>query len=110
MIWMLSILILPEKLDFEYLEKHVGDRKFIEIKSAEKPSDAILQTIVSNTSVDFVRYLKPVLPVLSRKDLKVPFSYCDDMLKYGKEKDSSLWELAVLYECARGSVDESTCF
>ena len=102
--------ILPEGLNAEFIEQHEGDRKFIEIKSGAKFSDEIIKTLESNTSVDFVRYLKPVLPVLSRKDLEVPFMYCDDMLKYGKTHDLTLWELAVLYECARGNVDEATVF
>ena len=32
------------------------------------------------------------------------------MLKYGKENNLSLWELAVLYECARGNVDKTAVF
>ena len=55
-------------------------------KVLKNPSDELIQTISSNTSVDFVRYLKPVLPVLSRKDLKVPFSYCNDMMKDGVQQ------------------------
>jgi len=102
--------MLPYDLNCDFIETHEGDRNFVEIKSAEKVPDEIMQSIASNTNVDFVRYLKPILPVLSRKDLKVPFSYCDDMLKYGADKNLTLWELAVLYECARGNVDEKTVF
>jgi L-serine dehydratase len=102
--------IIPGDLDFDFIELHEGDRKFIEIKSGIGFSEDVIKTLESNTSVDFVRYLKPVLPVLSRKNLEVPFLYCDDMLKYGKANDLTLWELAVLYECARGNVDEATVF
>ncbi len=102
--------ILPQGLEYEFLKKHCGDRKFIEIKSAVKPSVEVIESIVSNTNVDFVRYLQPVLPVLSRKDLMVPFSYCDDMMKYGNENKMTLWELAVKYECARGDISDKVVF
>jgi len=54
-----------------------------------------------------VKRLSPVLPVPSRKDLTVPFSSCAGMLEHDAEKDTSLWRLAVEYECARGRFDEA---
>jgi len=48
--------------------------------------------------------LHPVLPVLSGKDTKVPFGSCAEMLAYDAGRGTSLWELAVQYESARGGI------
>jgi L-serine dehydratase len=46
-----------------------------------------------------------VLSVLSRKDLRVPFTSCTKMLAYNAKEKIDLWQLAVRYESARGNLD-----
>ena len=58
----------------------------------------------------FIKYLQPVLPVMSRKNLKVPFITCNEMLDYNRDKNKSLWELAVDYEMARGNISAEEVF
>jgi L-serine dehydratase len=53
-----------------------------------------------------VRHLSPVLPVPSRKDMRVPFASCEEMLDRDGDRNSPLWQLAVDYECARGGLVE----
>lgn len=53
-----------------------------------------------------IKQVKPVLPVLSGKNPKVPFITCEEMLAYNADKDLSLWELAVRYESIRGNISE----
>ncbi|MGY8769483.1 MAG: L-serine ammonia-lyase, iron-sulfur-dependent, subunit alpha [Pirellulales bacterium] len=101
---------LPSSFTYEFIEQHEGDKSFVEIKSAASVSDSCLETIQAIDGVDFVRYLHPVLPVLSRKDLSVPFIYCEEMLAYGKEHDKTLWELAIEYESARGGISGEAVF
>ena len=50
--------------------------------------------------------LSPVLPVPSRKNLRVPFTSCADMLKHNGAQNTPLWQLAIEYERARGSFTE----
>jgi L-serine dehydratase len=50
--------------------------------------------------------LSPVLPVPSRKNLRVPFTSCADMLKHDGAQNTPLWQLAIEYERARGSFTE----
>ena len=50
-----------------------------------------------------VKKLSPVLPVPSRKDMRVPFTSCSDMLKHDGERKTPLWQLAIEYERARGN-------
>ena len=52
--------------------------------------------------IRFIKRIAPVLPVLSRKDMKVPFSSYNQMLEYDTGRNLPLWELAVNYESERG--------
>ncbi len=101
---------LPSNLAYDFIEQHSGNRNFIELKSALPFSDHVLDTLTALPAVDFVRYLKPVLPILSRKDLEVPFIYCEDMLAYGAREQLDLWQLALRYESMRGCISEQAVF
>jgi len=52
--------------------------------------------------------IKPVLPVLSRKNLQVPFTNCDELIHFNEGKDLPLWELALIYENARSGFTQTT--
>jgi L-serine dehydratase len=66
------------------------------------------------------RSLKPVLPVLTRPDTSVPFTTCNEMLRYinlspqppppasrsSLGKGERLWKLAAQYESTRGGITE----
>ncbi len=54
-----------------------------------------------------VKRLAPVLPVPSRKDLRVPFTSCAELLEADGDNATPLWQLAVGYECARGNFTEA---
>jgi L-serine dehydratase len=96
-----------ENILHEFVEVHGG---FVEIKSREFPPDEILDQLLARPDVQFVRKLYPVLPVLSRKDLFVPFETCDEMLAFNQGKDLTLWELAAEYESARGGITRAEVF
>ena len=68
--------LLPDlSSDFEQMHG-----SFIEVKSATPFSTEIVQAIEVIPGVSNVCYLRPVLPVLSRKGLKVPFITCGEMV------------------------------
>ena len=50
------------------------------------------------------RVLRAVLPVLSRRDLTVPFERCGDMERHPEFGTRPLWECAAAYESARGGI------
>jgi L-serine dehydratase len=56
-----------------------------------------------------VHRLRPVLPVGSRSDLRVPFSTAAELvaLDSAQERSRPLWEWAVQYEMARGDLTEA---
>lgn len=102
----------PEKIR-RYLEATVqhdnisfrkGTAGFIEIQAQQFPDDDILTELMAMEDVLSVKMLSPVLSVLSRKNLSVPFITCEEMLTYNSDKQLNLWELAIHYESARGNI------
>lgn len=85
-------------------------KSFIEIKSALSFDESLIEKIESIPGVTDVCYLHPVLPILSRKQLKVPFLTCKDMMALGKSEQLELWQLATLYESKRGGITEEEVF
>jgi len=81
-----------------------GNQTFISIKSRDPLSMVLTKEIESIEGVSSIRILNPVLPVLSRKNIEVPFTNCEEMLIYNEGKNLELWELAVHYEAARGQI------
>jgi L-serine dehydratase len=98
-------------LNFDHLLVHRGvDTHIIEIKSQVPLSKAALEEIQALTEVQSVKQLSPVLPVMSRKDLQVPFITCEEMLTYNAEENLELWELAIRYESIRGNLSGEEVF
>jgi L-serine dehydratase len=87
-----------------------GDHSFIEIKSNHFISEDLCQELLEIDEVLSIKKIHPVLPVLARKDLSVPFITCEEMLAYNQGKDLDLWELAVAYESMRGAISENEVF
>ena len=84
---------------------HVADGKqLIEIKAAGFVDDDILSEL---PGVRSIKRLGPVLPVMSRKDTRVPFGSCAEMLDHDAGSGTPLWQLAVQYEMARGNLTEA---
>jgi len=87
-----------------------GTSNFIEIKANQFLSQELCKELLSMDEVLFIKKINPVLPVMSRKDLAVPFITCEEMLEYNKDKNHNLWELAVDYESIRGNISREEVF
>ena len=98
--------LVNREMSCDYLIVHDGNPLFIEIKSQSFPDELFLAQLAATEDVMFIKKLWPVLPVLSRKDIKLPFATCNEMLDYNKNKNLSLLELAILYESERGNISE----
>jgi L-serine dehydratase len=83
-----------------------NDTHLLEVKSQEFIDDTILSEITEKFDVLTVRKLSPVLPILSRDGLEVPFTTCRQMLEHREHQGKSLWQMALAYECARGNLTE----
>ena len=104
------ISYIKASIPFDLIELHTGETCFIEIKSQAFPDKAICNELLAMESVSFIKYLEPVLPVMARKDLAVPFITCNEMMEYNADKNKSLWELAVDYESIRGNISPAEVF
>ena len=101
---------LKASVSYDSIEIHEGPICFIELKAQSFLEPSMLQEIESMEDVFFVKQLKPVLPVMARKNLRVPFISCNEMLDFNRDKNLSLWELAMEYEMARGSISAGEVF
>jgi L-serine dehydratase len=81
-----------------------GETSFIEIKSQGPLDTKILDQVQTELNVKDIKVIKPVLPVLSQREMQVPFITCEEMLKYNEDKNLPLWELALHYESIRGNI------
>ncbi|HQZ95987.1 MAG TPA: L-serine ammonia-lyase, iron-sulfur-dependent, subunit alpha [Pyrinomonadaceae bacterium] len=102
--------LVMDRIRHEYVEVHAGEMGFVEIKSREFPAAEIVDELLARLDVMFIRKLEPVLPVLARRELFVPFESCEEMLAFNDGKDFSLWELAAEYESARGGISKAEVF
>ncbi|MBN1246980.1 MAG: L-serine ammonia-lyase, iron-sulfur-dependent, subunit alpha [Anaerolineae bacterium] len=77
---------------------------FVEVKAQRFLPEEFIARAREAFDISRIRTLAPVLPVLSRRDLHVPFLTCDEMMTYNEDKGLALWELACHYEGARGNL------
>jgi L-serine dehydratase len=102
---------LKNNITTDYINLCKGkNTKFIEIKTQSFVHQDILAKIQSNFKITTVKELAPVLPILSRKNMQVPFITCQEMLDYNHDKNLELWELALHYESARGNISHDEVF
>jgi len=95
---------LEASVVYDEITVHQGAVSFIAIKSQAFLDAALYKELQQMEGVLFIKQLNPVLPVMARKNLQVPFITCQEMLEYNKNKNKALWELAVDYEMARGNI------
>src|SRR6185312_6988659 len=102
--------ILNTEMTYDYLIVHDGNTLIIEIKAQNFPGELLKAKLNSMEDVISIRELWPVLPVLSRKDIKVPFATCNEMLDFNKNRNLSLLQLAIVYEGERGNLSEEEIY
>ncbi|MCB0839065.1 MAG: L-serine ammonia-lyase, iron-sulfur-dependent, subunit alpha [Bacteroidetes bacterium] len=101
---------LTQTIEYDEIFIGRGHKPFVEIKSQTFLPEVIEQELIAMESVEAVKKLNPVLPVMSRKGLTVPFITAEEMLSFNQEKNLSLWELALEYESQRGNISREEVF
>lgn len=80
--------------------------QLVEVKAQRFLDERILSELRKHGAIRQVKRLAPVLPVLSRREVAVPFQTCDELLRYDAGRGNPLWRLALEYEMARGGLTE----
>lgn len=89
----------------EVVRHEMGDGCLLQIKAQRFVEDHETIPLQSEVDMSFVKRVEPVLPVRSRKGMRVPFTTCAEMEAYNSDRNLKLWELAVLYESKRGNLE-----
>jgi L-serine dehydratase len=76
----------------------------IRITDIRFPPDKVLTELAEQYPGTTIRKLAPVLPVISQKNIRVPFLTAAEMMKPAANRKKRLWELAVVYESQRGGL------
>lgn len=104
----LALEMIRNKLDLiknnnyriELINSKENQNKLINIRFEEDVDNEFVDSLKTLNGVICVRYIKPVLPVVKRFDLKVPFSNAKEAEEYAEKNDRSLWEIGIDYESA----------
>jgi len=80
------------------------DAQLVEIKSQDFQAHKIISELTDRFEIYAIKQIAPVLPILSRHEMQVPFINCQEMLAYNQDRDLELWELSQIYESSRGSI------
>lgn len=99
--------LLEASLVYDELIVHRGAVCFIQIRSQDFSAAEFYTALLEMDGVSFIKQLHPVLPVMARKNMQVPFITCQAMMEYNARKNKALWELAVDYEMERGNISAS---
>ncbi|MFZ1454931.1 MAG: L-serine ammonia-lyase, iron-sulfur-dependent, subunit alpha [Saprospiraceae bacterium] len=101
---------LKASISYDEIIFHGDATSFIEIKSQSFLPDGLINEISQMQGVQWIKQLNPVLPVMDRKNLVVPFITCQQMMDYNRDKNLHLWQLAIDYEKTRGNITAEEVF
>jgi L-serine dehydratase len=79
----------------------------LQIKTQRFLDDQTVAALPLSGTILNIKRLAPVLPVLSRRGVTVPFHTCDTLLQHDGGQDTPLWEYGLEYEMARGGLRDS---
>ena len=83
---------------------------WIQVKCAEAPDTRFLKSLREHFGTSRVKTCSPVLPILSRKAIEVPFLSATELEAFNEKRNLDLAELASVFECARGNLAEGIPF
>ncbi|MEJ6716852.1 MAG: L-serine ammonia-lyase, iron-sulfur-dependent, subunit alpha [Akkermansiaceae bacterium] len=110
LLWISSFPENHEKLpiSFEHCSWHAisEDSGILNFSLRTPPNQEVLENLISCLNPKRVRLLPAVLPVLARKEIKVPFSRSGEMLESANANTVPLWKMALRYEAERGGIGE----
>ncbi len=92
-------------LQADHVLVHEGqDGLLVQIKAQRFIDDREIFGWLNQEAVTYAKRLSPILPVLSRQNMRVPFSTAAEMLDHAASDSTALWELAAQYESERAGL------
>ncbi len=91
----------------DILVHHAPDGQIVQVRAQEFVGDAVLDQLRALAPGLVAKRLAPVLPVLSRRNVRVPFNTCEELMRYDEGRNIPLWRWAIEYERARGGLTEA---
>lgn len=102
-----SLEHLRNRMEFDAIHVHQADGQQLVVVHADRfVSDTLLSQLPGEMAPLTVRRLSPVLPVLSRRETRVPFTTAAELVHADAGQETPLWKHAVAYEMARGGLTE----
>jgi L-serine dehydratase len=96
--------VLGQKCDIQILKEQNIEKRFICLKTHAPLDKEQIAALALEGETIAIKFLPPVLPILTPPEIEVPFGSCEQMLAYNRNRQLSLAELAIEYESARGGV------
>jgi L-serine dehydratase len=96
--------VLYDKSEIRVLKGQKNQKSFIHIKTYSPLDNEQINTISLEDETIAVKILPPVLPILTPREMGIPFGSCEQMFAYNQSRQLSLAELAIEYESARGGI------
>ena len=90
------------------LEDTVFHDGVVQLRGRQGLTAAALERLRALSGVHEIAVLAPVMPVLGRKEIRVPFISCSEMQDIAGGRP--LWQLAIDYECARSGDSEEEVY
>ncbi len=90
--------------DIQVLKDPEKEKKFICLKTHTPVDKKQMAALSLEDEAIAVKFLPPVLPILTPREIVVPFGSCEQMLAFNRSRQLSLAELAIEYESTRGGV------
>jgi len=102
--------VINDRLAYEDMVVHPGEETMIQVRSYIPFDKTVLKELVAMKGVRLLRTIRPVLPVLSRKNMVVPFLTAGELLEFNRKAGHPLWELALIYEAQRAGIPKEEVF
>ncbi len=103
--------IIKTIINYDYCDYAMDNNTgLINIKTGYQLSDELLSELRGNQNVTKIIQLSPILQIKSRKQCIVPFNSSEEMMTIARKDNLQIWQLATLYESARGNTSEDAVF
>ena len=96
--------ITGQKCDIQVLKEPKKEKRFICLKTHALLDQKQFASMFMEDEGIAIKFLPPVLPILTPPKIEIPFATCEQMMAYSRSRQLSLAELAIEYESARGGV------